>query len=54
MGAFLAESGVEPTDVFCGSLVRQRESARLAAQAAGEIGPSPWWTRVSPSTTATA
>ena len=35
VGTFLAESGVEPTDVFCGSLVRQRESARLAAEAAG-------------------
>ncbi|SMB79722.1 histidine phosphatase family protein [Deinococcus hopiensis] len=31
VGEALAEEGLEPTDVFCGTLVRQRESARLAA-----------------------
>jgi broad specificity phosphatase PhoE len=36
VGAYLSEAGLEPTDVLCGSLVRQRESARLAAQAAGD------------------
>ncbi|MEF2277207.1 histidine phosphatase family protein [Deinococcus sp. YIM 134068] len=41
VGHFLAESDVEPTDVFCGSLTRQRESARLAAQAAGGAWPDP-------------
>ncbi|RXJ15693.1 phosphoglycerate mutase family protein, partial [Deinococcus metallilatus] len=41
VGAYLAEAGLEPTDVICGSLVRQRESARLAAEAAGGGWPAP-------------
>ncbi|GAA5512911.1 hypothetical protein Dcar01_01635 [Deinococcus carri] len=41
VGAYLAEAGVEPTDVISGSLVRQRESARLAAEAAGGGWPAP-------------
>lgn len=41
VGAYLAEAGLEPTDVFCGSLVRQRESARLAAEAAEGGWPEP-------------
>lgn len=35
VGACLAATDLEPTDVYAGSLVRQRESARLAAEAAG-------------------
>ncbi|WP_102126319.1 histidine phosphatase family protein [Deinococcus planocerae] len=41
VGTFLAEAGVEPTDVFCGPLVRQRESARLAAESAAGEWPEP-------------
>ncbi|WP_034388690.1 histidine phosphatase family protein [Deinococcus sp. YIM 77859] len=41
VGRFLAEAGREPTDVLCGPLVRQRESARLASEAAGGTWPEP-------------
>jgi len=41
VGEYLAEMGLEPTDVFSGSLVRQRESARLAWEAAGGSWPDP-------------
>ncbi|WP_019586155.1 histidine phosphatase family protein [Deinococcus apachensis] len=41
VGAYLAEIGLEPTDVISGSLVRQRESARLACEAAGGGWPDP-------------
>ncbi|EYB69102.1 phosphoglycerate mutase [Deinococcus phoenicis] len=41
VGAYLAETGLEPTDVISGSLVRQRESARLAAEAACGGWPDP-------------
>lgn len=41
VGESLVEAGLEPTDVLCGPLVRQRESARLAAQAAGGGWPDP-------------
>lgn len=41
VGEFLAGSGLEPTDVISGSLVRQRESARLASEAAGGGWPDP-------------
>lgn len=41
VGEYLAEAGLEPTDVISGSLVRQRESARLAAEGAGGGWPEP-------------
>ena len=41
VGQYLAEAGLEPTDLLCGPLVRQRESARLATEAAGGGWPEP-------------
>ncbi|MCP2014447.1 broad specificity phosphatase PhoE [Deinococcus sp. HSC-46F16] len=41
VGEYLAESGLDPTDVISGSLVRQRESARLASEGAGGGWPDP-------------
>lgn len=41
VGLYLADSGLEPTDVFSGALMRQRESARLACEAAGNRWPEP-------------
>ncbi|MBB5233877.1 histidine phosphatase family protein [Deinococcus budaensis] len=41
VGDYLAESGLDPTDVISGPLVRQRESARLASEAAGGAWPDP-------------
>ncbi|WP_019010919.1 histidine phosphatase family protein [Deinococcus aquatilis] len=39
VGVHLAAAGLRPTDVICGPLVRQRESARLAHAAAGGSWP---------------
>ncbi|KEF35724.1 MULTISPECIES: histidine phosphatase family protein [Deinococcus] len=41
VGEYLAESDLDPTDVLCGPLRRQRESARLASEAAGGGWPDP-------------
>lgn len=35
VGLYLASAGLQPSDVICGPLVRQRESARLAHAAGG-------------------
>ncbi|THF71699.1 histidine phosphatase family protein [Deinococcus sp. Arct2-2] len=40
VGVHLASVGLEPTDVICGPLVRQRESARLAHAASGGDWPA--------------
>ncbi|UQN09972.1 histidine phosphatase family protein [Deinococcus sp. QL22] len=40
VGVHLAASGLQPTDVICGPLVRQRESARLAHAAGGGDWPA--------------
>jgi len=41
VGEYLLEEGLEPTDVLCGTLVRQRESARLACKAVEGAWPEP-------------
>ncbi|MFB9994680.1 histidine phosphatase family protein [Deinococcus oregonensis] len=46
-GIHLASAGLQPTDVICGPLVRQRESARLAHAAAAQLGTGGEWPAIS-------